>query len=43
MMVIENTNQDIQYSQEDIMFGPILRKNKDELFIVIGKNNIKHI
>ena len=33
MMVIENTNQDIQYSQEDIMFGPILRKNKDELFI----------
>ena len=33
MMVVEKTNQDIQYSQEDIMFGPVLRKNKDELFI----------
>ena len=32
MMVIENTNQDIQYNQEDMMFGPVLRKNKDELF-----------
>ena len=33
MMVVENTNQDIQYNQEDMMFGPVLRKNKDELFI----------
>ena len=33
MMVVENTNQDIQYSQEDMMFGPVLRKNKNELFI----------
>ena len=24
---------DIQYSQEDMMFGPVLRKNKNELFI----------
>ena len=24
---------DIQYSQEDMMFGPVIRKNKNELFI----------
>ncbi len=26
MMVVENRNQDIQYNQEDMMFGPVLRK-----------------
>lgn len=37
MMVVENTNQDIQYNQEDMMFGPVLRKIKMNYLFVIGK------
>lgn len=33
MMLVENTHQNVQYTQEDIMFGPVLRKNKDEVFM----------
>ena len=43
MMVVENTNQDIQYNQEDMMFGQVLRKNKDELFIRYWQKTISNI
>ena len=32
-IIDEKMIKDGQYNQEDMMFGPVLRKNKDELFI----------